>query len=76
MSICPVQFDLSHRISVSAHGLCVSVHTDTDDIELEASLQQLLLDLLSNAVETDMAPGKDRIALVHRHGHGGTQILS
>lgn len=40
--------------------------TDTDDIELEAALQQLLLDLGRDAVETDMALGSDGA-----RGHGG-----
>lgn len=34
--------------------------TNTHDIELEATLQQLPLDLRGNAVETNMAAGKDR----------------
>lgn len=33
--------------------------TNANDIELKATLQQLLLDLLGNAVETDMALGVD-----------------
>jgi len=45
--------------------------TDADDIELEASLQQLLLDLLRDAVETNVASGEDSVPLGHRRGHGG-----
>ena len=44
-------------------------HTDANDIELEASLQQLLLNLLGDAVETNVASGKDSIALRHCHSH-------
>ena len=43
--------------------------TDTDDVELEASLEQLLLDLLGDAIKPNMASGKDRIPLWHRHRH-------
>lgn len=35
------------------------VHTDTHDIELETALQQLPLNLGSDAVETNMAVGED-----------------
>lgn len=35
--------------------------TNADNVELETSLQQLLLDLGGDAVETDVAPGEDRI---------------
>ena len=34
-------------------------HTDTHDIELETTLQELALDLRGDAVETDMAVGED-----------------
>lgn len=40
-------------------------HTNADDIELEATLQKLLLDLRSDAVETDMASGEDCLSLGH-----------
>lgn len=36
-----------------------SKRTNADDIELETTLQELLLNLRSDAVETDMALGKD-----------------
>lgn len=36
-----------------------AVLTDADDIELEAPLEQLLLDLSSDAVKTDVALGED-----------------
>ena len=45
--------------------------TNADDIELEASLQQLLLDLLGDAVEADVASGEYGIPLIHCHGHLG-----
>lgn len=35
----------------------VSVLTNADDVELETTLQELLLNLRSDAVETDMALG-------------------
>ncbi len=44
--------------------------TDTDDIELETSLQQLLLDLLGDAIKTNMASREDRVPLGHCHRHG------
>lgn len=34
--------------------------TDTDDVELETTLEKLLLDLSRDAVETDVALGEDR----------------
>jgi len=34
-------------------------HTDADDIELKATLQELALNLGCDAVETDMALGED-----------------
>jgi len=48
--------------------------TDTDDIELEAALQELLLDLTRDAVETDGLSWVDRLLLlwhlgVRRGGH-------
>lgn len=52
----------------SSHQLYVGL-TDADDIELEASLEQLLFDLLGDAIKPNMASGKDRIPLWHRHGH-------
>ena len=35
--------------------------TDADDVELEAALQELLLDLGGNTVETDVALGEDAL---------------
>jgi hypothetical protein len=37
------------------------VHTDTDNIELKATLEQLALDLSGDTVETDMALGDYRV---------------
>lgn len=48
-----------------------SIHTDTHDIELEATLQQLPLDLGSNAIEADMAVGKDGGLLSRSSGGSG-----
>lgn len=53
----------------SPHGGIYSP-TNTDDIELKASLQQFLLDLLGNAVETNVASWEHSVPLRHRHGHG------
>jgi hypothetical protein len=45
--------------------------TDTDDIELEAALQELLLNLVGDAVETDVALGEDGRRLLRGCGCGG-----
>lgn len=45
--------------------------TNADDVELETSLEQLLLDLRGDAVETDVASGENSIPLVHGRGHFG-----
>ena len=63
MSICPSQFDLCVEINfmrLQHLDTTWSIeHTDTHDIELETTLQQLPLDLGSNAVETNMAVGEN-----------------
>lgn len=41
--------------------------TDADDVELEATLQELALDLAGDAVETDMALGVDACSRHGRH---------
>ena len=48
--------------------------TDTDDIELEATFEELALNLLCDAVESDVAFRNDR-ALLRRDGgrHGCTR---
>lgn len=43
---------------------------DTDDIELEAALEELLLDLVGDAVETDVALGEDGRRLLRGCGCG------
>jgi hypothetical protein len=43
--------------------------TNTDDVELKPSLEQLLLDLLSDAIKPNVAPWEDCIALWHCHSH-------
>lgn len=50
----------------------MSAHTHADDIELKAALEQLLLNLCGDAVETDVALGEDalRRLRVHSGGHG------
>ncbi len=47
--------------------------TNTHNIELEATFQQLPFDLGSNAIETDMAPGEDCRRGGARSGHGGVR---
>lgn len=51
--VCPSRNVLQLRSDV----LGVAQLTNTYDIELKASLEQLLLDLLGNAVKSDMAFG-------------------
>jgi len=43
---------------------------DADDIELEAALEELLLDLVGDAVETDVALGEDGRGLLRGCGCG------
>ena len=43
--------------------------TNADDIELETAFQELLFDLLSDAVKADVASGEDSVPLRHCHGH-------
>lgn len=51
-----------------------AVHTNNHHIELEATLQQLFLNLLRDAVETDMALREDRGRLSRRLcRHGSKQ---
>lgn len=45
--------------------------TNTHNIELEATFQQLPFNLRSNAIETDMAPGEDLRRGGACSGHGG-----
>ena len=57
--VCPIRKEEKER---SIRGLTVvneGIHTNTHDIELETTLQQLPLDLRGDAVETDMAVGED-----------------
>ena len=49
--------------------------TNADDVELEATLEQLALDLGCDAVETDMALGVDGGSGHRRHCCGGLGIL-
>lgn len=42
--------------------------TNTDDIELEAALQQLLLNLVGDAVEADVALWEDGLRSLSAHG--------
>lgn len=46
--------------------------TNADDVELEAALQQLLLNLRSDAVETDMGLGEDGVGGLLCLGHRGS----
>ena len=49
--------------------------TNTDDVELKASLQQLLFDLLCDAVETNVTSGKYSIPLRHGRRHFGLLLI-
>lgn len=52
-------------LSTKWHGLKFPKRlTNTDNIELEAALQELLLDLGGDAVETDVALGEDALCLL------------
>lgn len=58
-------------------GCSGSTLTNANDVELEAALQELLLNLVRNAVETDMALWRNHLR--HRHakrGAGGTSGAS
>lgn len=65
--VCPARIESQSRVteygriqpSLKKVNHDEHIHTNTHDIELEATLQQLPLDLGSNAVETDMAVGED-----------------
>jgi hypothetical protein len=48
------------------HG---SRHTDADDIELESALEELALDLGSDAIESDMALWVDHVRCTRRTVH-------
>ena len=41
--------------------------TDTDDVELEPSLQQLLLDLVGDAIKSNVALWEDRLLRLRAH---------
>lgn len=62
------------RQSVQAQRRRIVEHTNADDIELETSLQKLLLDLRRDAIETDVASWENGIPLVHGHGHFGERL--
>lgn len=51
-----------------------TTRTDTDDIELEAALKELALDLGGDAVEADVAVGDDRV-LHGRHDEGMPGVM-
>jgi hypothetical protein len=56
---------------VDAGRLAQTGLADTDDIELEAALEELLLNLVGDAVETDVALGEDGRGLLRGCGCGG-----
>lgn len=57
------QSRLTCLLSIIGRQSCASgLRTDTDDIELESALQQLLFNLRCDAVETDVAARIDRLA--------------
>lgn len=43
-----------------------AAHTNTDDVELEAALEKLLLNLACDAVETDRLFGVDWLLLLRK----------
>jgi hypothetical protein len=51
-------------------------HADANHIELEASLQQLLFNLLSDAVKTNMASGENSVSLGHCGRHDGPPAVA
>ena len=50
--------------------------TNADNVELKSSLEQLLLDLRCDAVETNVASREHGVPLVHGHGHIGLAVRS
>lgn len=56
--VCPTRRRRRGQSEVS-QSVNEGIHTNTHDIELETTLQQLPLDLGGDAVETDMAVGED-----------------
>lgn len=66
--VCP-----AHRKLVYIRDLGGVCRTNTDDVELETSLEELLLDLLGDAVETNMASREDSVSLIHCRSHIGTE---
>ena len=69
------RFDLQARRVSELHtpDFTKLLHTDADDIELKAALQELLLNLRSDAVEADVTSGEDCVSLRHCHGHTGAK---
>lgn len=49
--------------------------TDANDIELETSFQEFLLDLLGDTIETNVASWEDGVPLRHCHSHDGTVLI-
>ena len=66
---CPVQSGLRDKSVESAAALLYRLTraqgrvqlTDADDVELEPALHELLLDLVGDAVEANIALGVDRL---------------
>ena len=54
-------------ISLGLGGMRIE-RTNADDVELEAALQQLLLDLAGDAVETDVRLGEHGALRLRGHG--------
>lgn len=58
----PLAQEFSEKYAGQPWSCCVRVTlTDADDVELEAPLDELLLDLLGDAIKTDIALGVDRL---------------
>lgn len=74
--VCPTRGAASEFVQWARENVpgtaCIIDLTNANNIELETTLEKLLLDLLGDAVETDVAFGIDGGLLgVHRGGWGG-----
>lgn len=52
----------------------ITRHTDADNVELEATLEEFLLDLRGDAVETDVALGEHALGLLRDGRHCGSEM--
>jgi hypothetical protein len=63
LAYCPHQYTVSND-----HMILL---TNTDDVELKSTLQELLLNLLCDAIKANVTSWEDSVPLRHCHGHGG-----